>query len=137
MNKAEAKKLLTELRAELGEKTELANRLRAELLTVQEKVIELQGVERYLAPLAGEPVPLREPAATKRGEMRGNVDAALAVLGDDTLTTGEIADRIIDSGYPVPPRGKLVSYLTTMLSRDARFERVDKGTWRRAAQSGE
>jgi hypothetical protein len=134
MNKAEAKKLLSDVRAELTEKGELAGRLRAELLAVQERVSELQAVERYLSPLAGEQPRERlpEPAVTKRGEMRQTLDAAVAALGSETLTTGELADRLISAGYWEAPRGKLVSYLGTMLTRETRVVKVGKGTWRQA-----
>lgn len=140
MSKAEAKKLLAEARSELEDRRAAADRLRQELLSVQERIKELEGAERYLAELAGEPMPKREHASyspAKRGEMLGTIDAALAVLGDGEMSTGQIADGIIAAGYPAPPRGKLVSYLSTMLSRDARVARVGKGTWRRATESSD
>ena len=132
MNKEEAKKNLDEVMAEIARCEGEENHLMGLLTTVTNRLTELRGVARYMSRIVGEEKPQKREIQGDIKQMTIADAAAQIVEKGEQLPTGEIADRVLQAGYPYPSgRGQLVGTLGTVLARHPMFRRLRRGFWLR------
>jgi hypothetical protein len=120
-----------DIRAELARREKRVPKLMAEHALVLE---QMQAIEDALASI-GEDAPAAETAPHTR-RTRGGLslkDAVASVVRPgETVTPGEVAERVRASSYE-SSAANLGQMVASTLARDARFERIGRGQYRRSA----
>ena len=133
---AELKKLLAAKEQELGKRTDLRDKLRAELAKVEAGIAELAGAVLGQGRRAA-------PARVRRGRPRGGrrgltlKEAIAEILGvvRKPLGAKDIAEALPGVGY-VSRSKNLLTMITSTLSRMTLFRRVARGKYRLVRRRG-
>jgi hypothetical protein len=138
MNKVEARKAFSDIKQEITELENKAEKLRHELALTANVIAERRTVAKYFAELAGVETPNSQaPDSHELGNLTLSGACARLISPGTTLKLSKIADLLLGSGYPYPStRTQLASTLSTVLGRDRRFKRVRSGLFTRIEPSG-
>ena len=141
MKKAQAVNHLAEVEAEIEEIKNERAELEVRLQELGRKLKDLHSVRRYFRGETGQQDPsVDESDAPTRAERGGRlylVEAAVEAMADgQPVKTTDLVERMHAAGIPLGgPKAKAASYLSTMLPRDSRVEKVGRATWELAKQS--